>query len=143
MSAYVIDDKTMSRVLKAFTACSHYGYTIAGYSADVKRMAEDNQIATLQAIANALYRANNRAVNQRYGLKNKAPKFKGKIPILRIDATRAELCDISKALDCLLYQMSEGTVFNSRIFRELERIAGNIGREIARRCSEYDFSPWG
>lgn len=143
MSAYVIDDKTMVRVLRAFTACSHYGYTIAGYSADVKRMSEDNQNATLQAIADALYKANNKAVNQRYGLKNKAPKFKGKSPIFNTDATKQELCDISKALDCLLYQMSEGNVFGSRIFMELERIAGNIGREIARRCSEYDFSPWG
>jgi hypothetical protein len=143
MSAYVIDDKTMARVLRAFTACDHLGYKIAGYSADVKRMPEDNKNATLRAIADALYRANNRAVNQRYNLKNKAPKFNGKIPIFNTDATKQELCDIAKALDCLLYQMSEGTVFNSRIFRELERIAGNIGREIARRCSEYDFSPWG
>ena len=143
MSAYVIDDKTMSRVLKAFTACSHYGDKIAGYSANLKGLPEDNQIAFLLAIGNELYRANNRAVNQRYNLKNKAPKFKGKIPLFKIDATKQELCDVLKALDCLLYQLAEGDVINSLIYKQLEKIAGNIGREIARHCSEYDFSPWG
>jgi hypothetical protein len=133
----------MSRVLMAFTACSHYGDKIASYSANLKGAGEDYQVAYLLAIGNALYRANNRAVNQRYSLKNKAPKYKGKIPIVHNGATKRELCDILKALECLLYQMSEGNVFGSRIFNELEKITGNIGREIARRCPEYDAAQWG
>ena len=48
-----------------------------------------------------------------------------------------------KAMHCLLYQCHEGKVHESRLYGELNRVAGELAQRIVQDLPEYDKACWG
>ena len=86
--------------------------------------------------------ANYDAVNQRYREDAKpsdAPWFlpEGSYGV------RWTPVQLMKNLQCLKYQMSEGDVPETEIFKQLEDLIGRIAVAIVQQTPEYDEAAWG
>ena len=138
MSAYVVEDETINRIV-AWLECDKIGsehvathiLTAHGYTCDEE----------FERLAHEMFQLNVDAVNQRYG-PGEAEKFRPldfqyavKMPPTPIQAL--------KALQCLLYQCSEGDVPESPLYQMLREIESTIARAIVSRLPEYTNAAWG
>jgi hypothetical protein len=48
-----------------------------------------------------------------------------------------------KSLQCFLYQCSEGTIPNRKLFKELRKVQSRLSNEILTELPEYDVCEWG
>ena len=84
-----------------------------------------------------LFAMNAAAIKARYGTLPQRPAVKFAD---WADGTRVEQF---KAMRCLLYQACEGAVPNGRLYRELNRVAGELAQRIVQDSPEYEKAPWG
>jgi hypothetical protein len=94
---------------------------------------------TAQKVTGELYAANVRAVGQRYN-DSSEPET--------VNITRTGFWpqwspyQLLKHLTCLNYQMSEGDVPQSEIYKRLEKLIYSIALSIACESPEYDQAAW-
>jgi len=147
MSSYIINDKTLNRILTFFNNWDFYENSKIKFSfwdlGKVKLKGKkfpsfletDEQEDILERIGLKLKQLNAEAVGQRYNEKVEEQEFEYK----------KEKCNIFQAynhLRCLTYQMSEGDVPTTEIYKLLEKIENLMAVEIANETKEVKDAEW-
>ena len=139
MSAWIVEIKTMDRVVSAIASSSWNGTIFHGFNFE---SAEGKD-----KIGRALFRANYKAVRSRYShvdglLPGQHPT---KHPQTMYRHTSREVSKIQqlKSCNCLHYQMSEGRVPDSKIYKELETVINRLQSEVIADLGTYDAADWG
>lgn len=119
MSAYIVEPRTIERVLKAVDELDRPEY-------------QDNKVEKFQKLGEELYKLNTLAVNGRYGTFKEASVFKYVSPN-KVLVTGDTLYQLYKNIQCLKYQCTEGDAVYDPLYmwlNELEREFGSckIGR---------------
>lgn len=145
MSSFLISDKGMGAVLQgiAYVKKEHGPYP--SFPESLKESPE--------MLWDKLFRLNAEAVSQRY---EESPAACGPMPeeyrpdgwdgtpsivIMKMPPTKI---DAYKALRCLLYQCSEGDVYKRPFFKDVERCADLLARQIVAESPSYNSSEyWG
>jgi hypothetical protein len=139
MSAFMVNTNVMTKVVTAlllnldtFDGESTHRTALLAAPTHAQREAGSK-------IGQRLFLMNRRALRARYVCSgdNPLPQF-----VLKkwADATPVEQF---KAIHCLLYQCSEGTVPNSPLYEELNRSAGELAQRIVQDLADYDKASWG
>ena len=139
MSAYIVEDKTINRIVdwlwrdsvgsrKAAT------YALNGYDFDVD--------GTAERLANDMFNLNVAGVNARYG-PGEAEKFRPldfqfSTSIQWGDSAIANACRALKVLHCWQYQCSEGDVPETSLFKMFEEIDLAISHWVIGTMPEYE-----
>lgn len=139
MSAYVVENKTINKVL------SHI--KLKRDSEWIKRQLIEKtgfDVTTdegLEQLGRALLLLNVQAVNVRYGNGDDATQIlKDYSYRLTLDAN----CFIAlKALHCLRYQCSEGDVPETDMYKTIEWLSMTWAEDIVRDIKAYDIAAWG
>jgi len=123
MSAFIVSERTMQRVVTAMRREE-------GAWEDACQLGRD------------LYAMNHRAIEARYGEPQYVPPFEWTVQMLPDEGDRKRWCELLKALDCLLYQCSEGDVPKEALYKQLEACRNKLRAEIVHGLPEYDKAPW-
>jgi hypothetical protein len=133
MSAFIVDDGTIDRVIDAIflhrenMTCEHGAFNIA-----------DEVPAKWDELGVRLLRMNHRATRQRYG--DPEPlHIEYRYPLRFLQTTKVQAL---KATRCLLYQCSEGNVPDEPLFKELERFSDCQAHWIVSDLPEYSEAAW-
>ena len=141
MSAFILREDVFKQLAAEFAY--HINHDHAGLQWSVQNFIGDRAHISLEQIAarvQELYAANVRAVNQRYDDETPITDLN-----IRINSTMPRWTPVQllKHLECLSYQMAEGDVPESQIYKDLETLIGNIARRIVGRSEKYDQAKWG
>lgn len=156
MSAFVVSDDCMKRVVLAICARNRYGQIVPRFDGI---HTQDENAAT--EIGRRLFTLNIEAVFQRYPDTQDKPEnmpgpvdSSGKSTALK-DAARfvgprrlttyatETLVDSVKAMRCLGYQCAEGDIPETKLYRELREAIGAVACEIVDRMPAYEKASWG
>lgn len=88
-----------------------------------------------QKLGQSLWDMNAEAVDQRYSENN--PRT-----IYRYGCEAMNQVERYKAMECFLYQCSEGDVPETPLYRDMERIKNELGADIISRLPEYEAASW-
>ena len=130
MSAWIVEKETIDRVVEGIASDTWNGQIFMGI--DTQTDEGKSQIGKL------LWNANHRAVNQRYGENNRAGPYRFTYRVK--NNSPVQLC---KAVCCLRYQMSEGNVPDSKIYKELSKQIEIQQSAIVSALPEYAAADWG
>ena len=137
MSAFIVSDKTMARVVNAVVKKTN-GYEAGHFYLFGTVPMEAGKPDSLSKLGTALYQMNADAVNQRYGDTDKGPVYHHR----NIWPESNSYQDL-KAVHCLLYQASEGNVpETSDLFKALEQMAGDMAYDIVSQDHRFDAAEW-
>lgn len=138
MSAYIVEDETMDRCVRAILDGGHYDLVIelADKATRVALAAEDDKRT---ALGRLLFRMNEDAVAFRYD--ERADRASSKT--YSYTHRSAEMVELFKSLDCFTYQCSEGDVPKRPLFRLCEAIQARIACGIVRLSDSYNRAAWG
>jgi len=137
MSAYICSRKTFSNIISWYRAeLTENSYVIGPLKELGYRTEED-----IKKLWNDLGQANKKAVSHRYPDSGKVtyPRFTS----LRALKSASSYVQVLKSMHCLLYQMSEGDVSNSNIFKALDTVSEKLASEIITASPEYCKAEWG
>ena len=120
MSAFIVSDKTINAIV---TNCYN-----SNYSDKCKRN-----------LAKQLFNLNRASINQRYGM-GEDKKFRE----MDYEYKRHTVDKVTafKALQCLIYQCSEGNVPETRLYKSLEKKEQKLAYEIVTNLPEYNKTSW-
>lgn len=132
MSAYIVDDETINRIVSFLATDRDAKYQI-------DRLAIDLSTQKAQSIfGRKLFRMNCAAVQHRYHQDK---------PDRDNYWFQYELCpnrmQVYKSIQCFLYQCSEGNVPDSELFKKMEDIKAWLAENIISALPEYDKAAWG
>lgn len=146
MSSFIVNDLTINRIVTfLFEYKGRYGNPFADIKKEFREMGfkivDLNENFERKAFGTALKILNAKAVFQRY---------KGKISVGEIEATkeykyqivRTSLHQAYNHLRCLTYQMSEGDVPETELFKVLEKLETEMAIEIAEQTKEVKDAEW-
>jgi len=85
-----------------------------------------------------LFDANHAAVNWRYYETTPPPALN-----IRFGFPEWTNYELFKALQCLLYQMNEGDIYESPIWQRLNTLCNDIATALISDHPEYQKAPWG
>lgn len=128
MSAYIVDDSVIFRVLGFLTSAETWFRSeftkLPGFE-DLKD--RDQDPITLRALGQKIVALNYSAVNQRYSTRDRAHRLDTRAGIAPVSADSA-----FEALDQLIYQLSEGDVPTKPLYRALWDLRGRIACRLVR-----------
>lgn len=92
----------------------------------------------------ALFRANVEAVNYRYSHLPEVIENQPEVPLLTRNSYWPKWSPVQllKHLQCLSYQMSEGEIPETQIYKDLDRLISAIALSIVNHTPEYDKAKW-
>lgn len=134
MSAYVVQDKTINKIISKLRLDRNGQWMLAKIKQDTGLDLNDNSDATIYG--KSLLLMNIDAVNQRYSEHEDGTaeldsyKFKLEINHSKMNAY--------KAISCYLYQCSEGDVPNYALYRQVEDIKHSWAGDLVRSMPEYE-----
>lgn len=96
-----------------------------------------NDKTTCEGYAEALYRLNCVALNERYG------ENEGEDAHFQYTPALATSIQVLKSLRCWLYQCSEGEVPTTALYRYMDAISLELALHIVQSLSAYDAATWG
>lgn len=136
MSAYIVDDICIRRILQAFERAE---YRREGVYAGLRPPVPI--VNRRQEVAAELLKMNAAAVNQRYPDKTSP----GHTPKFVDSGALADLTDwqVLKSLDCFLYQCGEGDIQESDLYKSVKRFRDGLERALVRSLPQYDEADWG
>lgn len=151
MSAYVVDPKTISRVLSWLKSEHHRGsYAYAADTAKRKLAAIEWDISNGEVadLGQAMYNMNVSAVSQRYpdSTEDNLPgtiEEDGRLVPYRYNWVDTGPMGAFKSLHCWLYQCSEGNVTETALYKAFREISDSIAQAIATGLPEYETAQWG
>ncbi len=117
MSAFIVANETIRRVVSA--------------------MIGDQPCEWGDLLGNRLLAMNARAVASRY--RDAHEVFVDKFRYLPLFPSKMVQL---KAIDCLIYQCTEGKVPEEQLYKELESAQHALMRDIVTHLPEYDAAPW-
>jgi hypothetical protein len=131
MSAFVVEKSTIDAIVTyVMTAAkqgeiSHLQYAIPGFEIPTNA----------QRFGQALLNMNIEAVDQRYKEMSDRETY-------HYNPRLEDLVVVYKAMECLIYQCSEGDVPESVLYQALERIKNELGSRIISGLPEYEEAVW-
>lgn len=144
MSAYVVDDNTINKIVAFFTLDT---------AGDAKYLGHHrNPLATLgyllgygeeepRRLAKDMFALNVRAVDVRYG-KGQAAEFRP-LDFEYKSVLPQPVVHTIKALGCWLYQCSEGDVPKTPLYIAMAKIRNTLCRCVVYDLPAYNEAPWG
>lgn len=132
MSAFVISHQAMDRCVGAILYKEKpYGSPLGTFCGQAVESWDPSQLGRM------LYGLNTQAVAQRY---NEAPADMSSYCFNpnNVGSLEAGI----KALESLLYQCSEGDIFETSGYKELERALGLLCLSVVRSSPAYEKAPW-
>jgi len=138
MSAFIVEDVTVNKVISKLAA-DRDGEWIkrkvlkAGY--DLETHEGKNKLGW------DMFSLNIRAVNMRYDDKP-ADQFRP-LNYKYVGVFNCQKIHCLKALQCWLYQCSEGDCDQSPLYKLMEEIKNEWALDIVRKLPEYDQAAWG
>ncbi len=138
MSAYIVENNTIDRILSAINSNRDIGDWI---KRTIKRETGDDLDTAegLTLFGRKLLDMNEKAVNQRY----KGDDNVGVFVDYRFRLVLNSAVDGFKALACLMYQCSEGDVPNSDFYKLMDKIKGAMAEDIVHKMPEWTRAKWG
>lgn len=117
MSAFIVGNGTMNRVVNALD--------------------KDRNLSCqeLDELGRKLFEMNARAVDARYGRCSVATDY-------RVRVRSYPKFELVKALDCLIYQCSEGDVPKEPLYQDLVTVRNRMVREMVCADPAYEAAPW-
>jgi hypothetical protein len=135
MSAFIVEDSTINKVVTFLGTDSDIGYTCRRLGMQV--FTDEGR----RDLAQRLFNMNCEAVDYRYG-KGESEKFRPLDFKYREENSIKKLW-VYKALNCLMYQCSEGKVPDSPLYKQMEEIQSAIAHSIVCALPEYERATWG
>ena len=134
MSAFVVDDSTINKIVAAVRNDSHMTlqFELLGYLPKTQP----------EKLAAALFDMNCDGVDQRYEDKPARTDFHPE-PFTFRRVLPPTNVPTYKAVSCLLYQCSEGDVDTTPLYGALESCKEYLAGEIISSLPEYESAPWG
>ena len=137
MSAFIINDKTLNRILTFINGWNFHGNAkLKEKFWDLKPYEQDETTEqVLNHIGLVIKELNAEAVSQRYSEKHAKQEF----------FYSPEKCDIFQAynhLRCLTYQLSEGNVPETDLYKLLEEVEKTFEEEIACEHPKVKSADW-
>lgn len=132
MSAYMVDDKTINKIISFLQNDSNMKWYMNGLKLDTDEQCEE--------LGKQMFDLNVSGVNSRYGEKQAETfrpldyQYKYELPDKPIQAL--------KSLQCFLYQCSEGDVVEMQLYKTLTRFERAIMSHIIASLPEYDQAKW-
>ena len=149
MSAYVVDNETITRILDFIRHDVKHG--VGGISREpiAKYVFEGWELDTvedLEVFGNELLKMNRAAVMQRYP--DSAPdNLPGPIdpkPLIYTNGRMPQsLVRTYKDVQCLGYQCAEGNVPEWELYKQLDKYETRLAGKYIRSSEEYEVAPWG
>ena len=137
MSAFIVDDTTINRIL-TYLYCTPVGYE-SSYAHDYFKAAGvplDSE-KNLVALGNALAAMNRTAVNQRYSEQEQVAVF-----ALKLNEKASDV-QVLKSLQCFLYQCSEGKVPKTKLYKLMRQFEKVLMSSIISKVTDYEKLEWG
>jgi hypothetical protein len=134
MSAFVVSDKTINRVV-TYLSCSN------GTRHYAERLGLD--ISTPKAekeLGEKMFALNVRSVDARYG-EGEATKFRPLDYRWKPEVFTNNF-QAYKSLSCWLYQCAEGDVPETELYKKLDKIGNFMAHEIVASLPEYEKAEW-
>jgi len=140
MSAFVVDDRTINRVLAFINSDCERNPHIYKPLEEI-RLAWDGKDAR-EAIGSMMFDLNIQGVEARYG-KSKSKKLKAHNYKYAIESGTSRI-QAFKSLQCWLYQCTEGDIPEaSDLFQAFNDVLNKLARHIVNRLPEYNVADWG
>lgn len=140
MSAFLVSDKTMHRVVMALDRFTFHSNTARPISLPDAAPPEFLKNLTDVERGKVLFDMNARAVAGRYSVK-KDKACSANYVYVPPPKTETHI-QLYKAVACLVYQCCEGSVAKSKQFGELEDYANRLAAAILKHTPEYDKAEW-
>lgn len=142
MSSFIVNDLTINRIL-TFLSRWDFGHNLqlrSAFEREVKSFLIDND-ENLQKIGKVLITLNWDATNQRYSgeLSKEEDEL---IKDYKYEYAPTSLEQAYKHLGCLTYQMSEGDIPETKLYKILEEIEDQMARAIAWKVIEKMNLEW-
>ena len=128
MSAFIVTNKTMNLVVDGLAYAAEHCWSDRYWGMDLK--------IDREKVGNFLFKMNTDAVNQRYNEDTEAPQFKY-LWLGTVDPIKSY-----KALQCLIYQCSEGDVPERVAFKELKQLEHALADCIISALPAYEKASW-
>jgi hypothetical protein len=145
MSAFVVEDKTINRIL-TWLGNSDNRWDLHQVLAAAEICHQTNSFLPCpddweEQLGTSMFILNCDAVNARYG-KDQAQEFR---PLnysyqFELPVTDAQ---VLKSLQCWLYQCSEGDVPERPLYKAFREVERSIAVDIVRRLDVYENASWG
>ena len=143
MSAFIVEDEIINLPLGLFYTeavgsgahdeiprrLKQAGYNIGEDETEIERLAQE------------MFRLNCEAVNQRYG-EGAAETFR-ELNFKYQFTPGTNTAQAYKALECWLYQCTEGDIWKSPLYELIKNIANSLAHRIAMNTPEYKKARWG
>lgn len=132
MSAYIVEKKTIDRIVTYIN--EKYSAYPAYFEAQYPAIYAAYQ-GNLNKLGQNLWAMNVQAVDQRYGENNP-------VSLYRYEYCPADNIQVFKSLRGYLYQCTEGDVPESALYKDLDRLADTLAREIVINLPAYEQAEW-
>lgn len=129
MSAYIVDSRTIDRVLFPLFNDSDNRFFYIKKSVGLYRPLD------FTIFGRKLLALNTEAVNQRYSEINSINHYE-------FESIFVSKIQSYKSLQCLIYQCTEGSVPHRRLYKFLKAYSDALGYFIISSLSEYNDSEW-
>lgn len=135
MSAFIMPEEGFKQLATELNYHKNYNYQHLQWA--VQRFLGNDSVACR---VQQLYEANVRAVNQRYSDDTPVTDLK-----IRVNGSMPQWSpfQLFKHLECLSYQMAEGDVPDSPIYKDLETLTGDIAKSILMSSDKWEKAKWG
>lgn len=133
MSAFEVSNKTMQKVIWGIKTVCRESF----HSPEKLGISDIYDYKQWNDLGKRLFEMNIEAVNQRYEEKNNTKVF---FIYNQPECTKFEAL---KAMECLLYQCSEGNVIETPLYKELDLYVNLMQKNIIKEMPEYENAEWG
>lgn len=146
MSAFVVDDKTINRIVSFINTIGMAGH-VHKFWAPIQPLIKlgyvlDTDIGC-KRLAEEMFTLNCDSVEQRYG-EGQAEEFRPLDFQYQYCGSGVGQYQVLKSLRCFLYQCCEGNIpAQNALYKALEDISLNICYQIVSRSAEYEAAVWG
>ena len=136
MSAYVISNEQMEIIASAVWYSKDPHYT--SHFPNMRYIKDFGELTIsgkehMQTVARRIHDMNCNAVNQRYSHFSESETS----AFIWQESHIKTIFEVYKAIECLLYQCSEGNVPQLNLFKALDNYRNAIARKIATNTSDY------
>jgi len=140
MSAFIMEDKTINRILSYMVADDDLKHYLPALGIDLT----DDKLVTASAtmLGRAMMAMNCAAFNSRYG-EGEAERELGDNRYNFQSISAPSKFQAASSLRCFLYQCSEGDIPNRLLFKAISDYADALAWSIVRDTPEYKNAEWG
>lgn len=137
MSAFIVSDETINKVASWLYCKQNESYWPAKGIKEIYGLVDRQGF---EKLAKDMFKLNVRAVDERYG-EGEAKTFRKLNFKFRL-IPPGDAISVYKALQCWLYQCSEGSVPERQLYKRMEKFGHLMAEDIVTSLPAYDAAPW-